>query len=64
MFKLYSLLYDVRDRGWNGSVRLMNSGSVFHDYMVGVELNPRLGQHWDLKMFQVGRLGMNSWVVM
>ncbi|KOC11079.1 putative C-14 sterol reductase [Aspergillus flavus AF70] len=39
------------------------SGSVFHDYMVGVELNPRLGQHWDLKMFQVGRLGMNSWVV-
>ncbi|KJK65113.1 Ergosterol biosynthesis ERG4/ERG24 family protein [Aspergillus parasiticus SU-1] len=40
------------------------SGSIFHDYMVGVELNPRLGQHWDLKMFQVGRLGMNSWVVM
>ncbi|KAB8216678.1 ergosterol biosynthesis ERG4/ERG24 [Aspergillus novoparasiticus] len=39
------------------------SGSIFHDYMVGVELNPRLGQHWDLKMFQVGRLGMNSWVV-
>ncbi|KAE8364706.1 ergosterol biosynthesis ERG4/ERG24 family-domain-containing protein [Aspergillus caelatus] len=39
------------------------SGSIFHDFMVGVELNPRLGRHWDLKMFQVGRLGMNSWVV-
>ncbi|KAB8266359.1 ergosterol biosynthesis ERG4/ERG24 family-domain-containing protein [Aspergillus pseudonomiae] len=39
------------------------SGSIFHDFLVGVELNPRLGRHWDLKMFQVGRLGMNSWVV-
>ncbi|KAJ5644240.1 ergosterol biosynthesis ERG4/ERG24 family-domain-containing protein [Penicillium longicatenatum] len=39
------------------------SGSICHDFLAGIELNPRLGLHWDLKMFQVGRLGMNSWVV-
>lgn len=32
--------------------------------MAGVELNPRLGSYWDLKLFHIGRLGMNAWVVM
>ncbi|KJZ68231.1 hypothetical protein HIM_12374 [Hirsutella minnesotensis 3608] len=40
------------------------SGSIFHDFLAGVELNPRLGRHWDLKMFHIGRLGMNSWVIL
>ncbi|OGM48316.1 hypothetical protein ABOM_002198 [Aspergillus bombycis] len=39
------------------------SGSIIHDFLSGVELNPRLGKHWDLKLFQIGRVGMNSWVL-
>ncbi|KAE8332537.1 ergosterol biosynthesis ERG4/ERG24 [Aspergillus sergii] len=39
------------------------SGSVYHDFLSGVELNPRIGGTWDFKLFQIGRLGMNSWVV-
>lgn len=40
------------------------SGSVFHDFLSGIELNPRVGKGWDIKLFHVGHLGMNSWVVM
>ncbi|RAQ79594.1 hypothetical protein COH21_012948 [Aspergillus flavus] len=40
------------------------SGSVYHDFLSGVELNPRIGGTWDFKLFQIGRLGMNLWVVM
>ena len=42
------------------------SGSMFHDFLSGIELNPRVGkgEGWDIKLFQVGHLGMNSWVVM
>ncbi|KAJ6078150.1 ergosterol biosynthesis ERG4/ERG24 family-domain-containing protein [Penicillium canescens] len=39
------------------------SGSICHDFLAGIELNPRIGRHWDLKMFQIGQLGMNSWVI-
>ncbi|KAI9929474.1 hypothetical protein ASPWEDRAFT_110782 [Aspergillus wentii DTO 134E9] len=39
------------------------SGSIFHDFLSGIELNPRIGRYWDFKLFQIGRLGMNSWVV-
>ncbi|BAE56716.1 unnamed protein product [Aspergillus oryzae RIB40] len=39
------------------------SGSIIHDFLSGVELNPRLGKYWDLKLFQIGRVGMNSWVL-
>ncbi|GAB1205266.1 hypothetical protein APSETT445_003939 [Aspergillus pseudonomiae] len=37
--------------------------SIIHDFLSGVELNPRLGKLWDLKLFQIGRVGMNSWVL-
>ena len=40
------------------------SGSSFHDLLSGIELNPRLGSNWDIKLYQVGRVGMNSWVLM
>lgn len=61
-FRVFYMLFSRM--GLNRNSGLTNPGSIFHDFMVGVELNPRLGRHWDLKMFQVGRLGMNSWVVM
>ncbi|GAB1196579.1 hypothetical protein APSETT444_005851 [Aspergillus pseudonomiae] len=32
------------------------SGSIIHDFLSGVELNPRLGKLWDLKLFQIGRV--------
>ncbi|KAL2866100.1 ergosterol biosynthesis ERG4/ERG24 family-domain-containing protein [Aspergillus lucknowensis] len=38
------------------------SGSLFHDLLSGIELNPRFGR-WDLKLYQIGRVGMNSWVI-
>ncbi|KAE8379574.1 ergosterol biosynthesis ERG4/ERG24 [Aspergillus bertholletiae] len=39
------------------------SGSSYHDFLAGIELNPRLGKMWDLKQFQIARIGMNSWVL-
>ncbi|PIG88603.1 hypothetical protein AARAC_001037 [Aspergillus arachidicola] len=39
------------------------SGSIYHKFLSGVELNPRIGATWDFKLFQIGRLRMNSWVV-
>ncbi|KAG2421860.1 hypothetical protein HFD88_005836 [Aspergillus terreus] len=32
------------------------SGSILHDFLVGIELNPRLGALWDVKLFQIGRV--------
>ncbi|KAK2761147.1 7-dehydrocholesterol reductase [Arachnomyces sp. PD_36] len=39
------------------------SGSFIHDFFAGCELNPRWGENWDIKLFHVGRPGMNAWVV-
>ncbi|KAK1148426.1 hypothetical protein N8T08_009429 [Aspergillus melleus] len=30
---------------------------------MGVELNPRFGKLWDMKLFHIGRTGMISWIV-
>ena len=37
-------------------------GSVFHDFLAGIELNPRIGR-FDLKLFHIGRVGMSAWTV-
>ncbi|KAF7343947.1 ERG4/ERG24 ergosterol biosynthesis protein [Mycena venus] len=38
------------------------SGSLFHDIFAGIELNPRIG-NFDLKLFNVGRVGMTAWTI-
>ncbi|DAA78512.1 TPA_exp: hypothetical protein A8136_4488 [Trichophyton benhamiae CBS 112371] len=34
------------------------SGSIFYDFYMGIEFNPRLGADWDMKLFHNGRPGM------
>ena len=40
------------------------TGSLIFDFFVGIELNPRLGQLWDLKLFHNGRPGIIAWTLM
>jgi 7-dehydrocholesterol reductase len=40
------------------------SGSVIYDFYMGIELNPRLGDSFDLKLFSNGRPGMIAWTLM
>ncbi|KAK1907883.1 hypothetical protein P3342_006213, partial [Pyrenophora teres f. teres] len=37
--------------------------SVFYDFYMGIEHNPRIGNDFDLKLFIIGRLGMISWTL-
>ncbi|KAK1974613.1 ergosterol biosynthesis ERG4/ERG24 family protein [Colletotrichum cereale] len=37
--------------------------SATYDYYMGIELNPRIGAHFDLKLFTNGRAGMMSWTL-
>ncbi|KAK7730844.1 hypothetical protein SLS53_008922 [Cytospora paraplurivora] len=37
--------------------------SMLYDFYMGVELNPRIGNRFDLKLFTVGRLGMIAWTL-
>lgn len=39
------------------------SGSWIYDYWIGVELNPRIGEHFDLKFFHNSRVGMAAWTL-
>lgn len=39
-------------------------GSVLYDFLMGIELNPRFGQHWDWKLFHNGRPGIIGWTLM
>nr|RBQ89682.1 hypothetical protein FVER53263_13662 [Fusarium verticillioides] len=39
------------------------SGSFLYDFFMGVELNPRLGENFDLKLFSNGRAGMMVWTL-
>ena len=39
------------------------SGSLIADYFIGVELNPRLGESFDLKLFHNGRPGILAWTL-
>lgn len=39
------------------------SGSLIADYFIGVELNPRLGKSFDLKLFHNGRPGIIAWTL-
>ncbi|XP_071964912.1 7-dehydrocholesterol reductase-like [Antedon mediterranea] len=39
------------------------SSSIFYDFLMGIELNPRIGKMFDLKLFVNGRIGMMSWSV-
>ncbi|KAF5664739.1 C-14 sterol reductase [Fusarium heterosporum] len=39
------------------------SGSVLYDFFMGIELNPRLGDNFDFKLFSNGRAGMMVWTL-
>ena len=39
------------------------TGSVIFDYYCGIELNPRLGDKWDFKLFYNGRPGIIAWTL-
>ncbi|KAK3369770.1 ergosterol biosynthesis ERG4/ERG24 family-domain-containing protein [Lasiosphaeria ovina] len=39
------------------------SGSSVYDFFMGIELNPRLGEMFDLKLFSNGRPGMILWTL-
>ncbi|KAK0613525.1 ergosterol biosynthesis ERG4/ERG24 [Immersiella caudata] len=39
------------------------SGSSVYDFYMGIELNPRLGQNFDFKLFSNGHLGMMIWTL-
>ncbi|PQE10044.1 hypothetical protein CJF31_00003957 [Rutstroemia sp. NJR-2017a BVV2] len=40
------------------------SGSSIYDFYMGIELNPRIGDKFDLKLFSNGRPGMIAWTLM
>ncbi|KAM0154704.1 hypothetical protein ACHAQE_007094 [Botrytis cinerea] len=40
------------------------SGSVLYDLYMGIELNPRFGNHFDFKLFHNGRPGIVAWTLM
>ncbi|KAM0190045.1 hypothetical protein ACHAPI_009681 [Fusarium lateritium] len=40
------------------------SGSILYDFYMGIELNPRLGCDFDMKLFSNGRAGMMVWTLM
>ncbi|KAH7233215.1 ergosterol biosynthesis ERG4/ERG24 family-domain-containing protein [Fusarium tricinctum] len=39
------------------------SGSHLYDFYMGIELNPRLGDNFDMKLFSNGRAGMMIWTL-
>ncbi|XP_077864921.1 7-dehydrocholesterol reductase-like [Saccoglossus kowalevskii] len=39
------------------------SGNIFYDFMMGVELNPRIGKWFDFKLFFNGRPGIVAWTL-
>ncbi|TGO66835.1 hypothetical protein BOTNAR_0053g00280 [Botryotinia narcissicola] len=39
------------------------SGSVLYDLYMGIELNPRFGDHFDFKLFHNGRPGIIAWTL-
>jgi 7-dehydrocholesterol reductase len=39
-------------------------GSILYNMLMGVELNPRFGKHWDWKLFINGRPGIIGWLLM
>lgn len=40
------------------------SGSLIYDYYMGIELNPRIGDWFDFKLFHNGRPGIVAWTLM
>ncbi|KAK1573080.1 ergosterol biosynthesis ERG4/ERG24 family protein [Colletotrichum navitas] len=53
------------DRKFTGNAFLTTSGldSTAYDFYMGIELNPRLGEDFDLKLFTNGRAGMMTWTL-
>lgn len=39
------------------------TGSLIYDYYMGIELNPRIGEWWDFKLFYNGRPGIIAWTL-
>lgn len=39
-------------------------GSALFDLFMGIELNPRIGGHFDFKLFTNGRPGLIAWTLM
>lgn len=40
------------------------SGSLVYDFYMGIELNPRIGEWFDFKLFHNGRPGIVAWTLM
>lgn len=39
-------------------------GSMIYDMYMGIELNPRIGDSFDFKLFTNGRPGIIAWTLM
>jgi 7-dehydrocholesterol reductase len=39
------------------------SGSIIYDFFMGIEMNPRIGDLWDFKLFHNGRPGIIAWTL-
>uniref|UniRef100_UPI00358F1111 7-dehydrocholesterol reductase n=1 Tax=Myxine glutinosa TaxID=7769 RepID=UPI00358F1111 len=39
------------------------TGNHFYDFMMGIEFNPRIGRHFDFKLFFNGRPGIVAWTL-
>lgn len=39
-------------------------GSILYDIYMGIELNPRFGKLFDIKLFTNGRPGIVAWTLM
>jgi 7-dehydrocholesterol reductase len=38
-------------------------GSILYDFYMGIELNPRIGKYFDLKLYTNGRPGIVAWLL-
>lgn len=61
VFGLYVKASVAPSRGPNGETDVNFSGNLLADLYKGVELNARVGQDFDIKLFCVSRIGMMSW---
>ena len=46
------------------SLSSVMAGSLPYDFYMGIELNPRIGKHFDFKLFTNGRPGLIAWTMM
>ena len=55
---VYGLLYADEFNG-----RSSCTGNFIYDFFMGIEMNPRIGDLWDFKLFHNGRPGIIAWTL-